>query len=231
MDRQQTLYTAMIAVMLALVLPVAYAEGSRQREADAEGKPREGWRGWLTLALCVVFVVGLTGAIVGIKSVSAPSWLEVGVIACVALLLPGTGSLVLHRIVRPSGRLRKVVILATVGGGIGFGLALGLGHGHIEQLSGPYVITGTCADLSCGLRQHVAPSTEASFAGAPLIADGTLVFIRCQTYGEPAYRHRGHEASLVWDLLKDRRYVTDMFVSTRSNGKLDPAIRRCPRRA
>jgi hypothetical protein len=234
MDRQQAFYTAVIPVILALFIPVAYAEASHRRENGNAEKPdhSDKWRGRATLALYVVFALGLTGAFVGIRSESAPSSVEGGVIVCLILLVGGTGVLGLHGIVRVTRRRRDKLIaafLAAVGAAIGLLLALGLARGHKASLSGPYVITGTCADLTCELRQHTAPSTESSYAGAPLLSDGTLVYIRCQTYGGPAYRHRGHEASLVWDLLKDGRYVTDMFISTRSDGKLDPSIRRCPR--
>jgi hypothetical protein len=101
---------------------------------------------------------------------------------------------------------------------------------ELAHLSGPYFVGGTCADLACGLRQHVAPSVTSSHAGAPLLPDGTRVYIRCQMIGGVVRLHkRVHESneSNIWDLLTDGRYVSDLFVNTSKLGELDSSLPRC----
>jgi hypothetical protein len=97
-------------------------------------------------------------------------------------------------------------------------------------LSGPYFIGGTCADEVCKLRQHVEPDISSSFGGAPLLPDGSEVYIRCQAVGGVFRLHHGgrkSNESNVWDLLGDGRYVSDMFVNTSKHGELDASIPQC----
>jgi hypothetical protein len=92
-----------------------------------------------------------------------------------------------------------------------------------------YEVYGTCAMRHCGLNAHTEPDD-----GAPVvdrIADETVIKVLCQAVGARFVYPPG-QVSRIWDLLTDRRWVSDLYVRTphSSEGVFSPQIERCAKR-
>jgi surface antigen len=86
-------------------------------------------------------------------------------------------------------------------------------------------VQNTCANGSCGLREHNAASLS-----APVTAiknDGDDVDIVCQVAGDRVYGKDGSSSS-VWDKFADGSYASDYFIDTPGTyGAFSPPIPRC----
>jgi hypothetical protein len=88
-----------------------------------------------------------------------------------------------------------------------------------------FYVHGTCASGACGLNPRAHPRRYAAKKGRPL-ADGSRIGVLCQIYGGPVSAP-GHRRSLLWDLLKDGTWVSDLFVSTSKRGYTSRDVPRC----
>lgn len=199
------------------------------RAQQASGGAQPGRvRAGAAVGLILLVILGLLGTLLSLI-LTPPRWIEWIIFADVIVTLLGVTALafdvLLARIdTRTWLRVASVLVSAAVCAA----LVKAFFFDHRTAVHfGSYTVAGTCADLTCRLRQHVAPSTESSFAGAKLLRDGTKVRIRCQVVGGPVYLHHGHGASVIWDQLENGRYVSDLFLNTARYGTFDPALQRC----
>jgi hypothetical protein len=88
-------------------------------------------------------------------------------------------------------------------------------------------IEGTCANHSCGLNAHSAPSVDAPVpARTATLRDGDAVEVVCQRAGGVvAARQRARSA--IWDRLADGTWVSDLFLTTPGAGTFTRSIPRC----
>jgi len=86
-------------------------------------------------------------------------------------------------------------------------------------------VRGTCTN-SCGLNRRAAPDLHARARGEQL-ADGDRVRVLCQRYGG-LVSLPGNRRSWLWDLLTDKTWVSDLFLSTSKSGAVSVELPRCP---
>jgi CHAP domain len=87
---------------------------------------------------------------------------------------------------------------------------------------GPYAVVGTGSN---GLNERSQPSTSATTVGD--LANGTVVYLSCQTAGT-AYSTGGTPSTdSIWDRLTNGAYVADYWLSTPAVGTFSPGIPRC----
>jgi hypothetical protein len=234
MDPKEGFYQTAAAIFLALFIGGLVVEGARARAAASSvrssRKPPARRRAIATLALVAVILVGELGALFDLLEGPAPEWVQWGVIGCLLASFLGVTGLGLDVIFAEADlKLRRFAAAALIILCVGYAAVrvVLVGKAYVSPLSGPYRVGGTCADLDCGLRQHVAPTTESPFS-PKLLQDGSLVHIKCQTLGAPVRLKRGGAESSIWGLLSSGYYISDLFVNTTRYGTFDPVIPRCP---
>ena len=114
------------------------------------------------------------------------------------------------------------VALATIGVLVVSAGEFGIGSFNVPKLFATRVY-GTCANGHCGLHMHTLPDANAPRIGT--LADGTGVFIVCQSLGMTFTS--GGTASRVWDRLTRGGWVSDLYLATPETGRLSRGIRRC----
>lgn len=85
----------------------------------------------------------------------------------------------------------------------------------------------TCLDGPCGLTVRSGPGYSA-FAPIGSLADGSVVRIVCQGFGEIVGPSPSTGASsAVWDRLDSGGWVSDLYIDTPNVGQLSPPIPQC----
>jgi hypothetical protein len=222
-------YTAAVAILLALFVAIAVPEGNSQREVRKAGlktPPGDRWRLVVVLALAAACLIGGICALYALRSTPVPSWTELPLEVCMLVAVLSALALALDAFLAQAALVLPTVLVIVVG--VGAVVYVVVKTAKPQRLSGPYVVGGTCADLACRLRQHIAPRLQSPYSEVPPLRDGSRVYVRCQILGGPVYLRHGHGASIVWDYLKDKRYVSDLFLNTANYGRLDPSIPLCP---
>jgi hypothetical protein len=245
-DPKEGFYQAVAALLFGLLIGGLTIEANRAREAErrrgsngqlglfrADGAPSRPWRAYTAIGLLVVILLGEFGAIFDLAIGPSPEWVQWPVLACTSIGLVGVPILVFDVFFAQAGLngqrfVKRVAAIVLVSCGAYAAVrVIVVGKAYVSPLSGPYSVGGTCADLDCGLRQHVAPTTESPYS-PKLLQDGSLVHIKCQTLAAPVRLKRGRAESSIWDLLSSGYYVSDLFVNTTRYGTFDPQIPRCP---
>jgi hypothetical protein len=130
----------------------------------------------------------------------------------------------------------RSVVTVALAGAFGAGIALLVSHlvqGDSSDYSPlaklkphPMYVFGTCANNHCGLNRRTMPEATAPTVKSQL-EDGDLVVVLCQRYGGRATA-RGNRESLLWDLLIDRTWVSDLFITSSKAGAVSGDLPRCP---
>jgi hypothetical protein len=244
-DPKQAFYSVAAQILFGLLITGLAVEASRAYSANGGpvsarqlalftrgGADRRPWRAYAAVGLIVVTLLGELGAIADLVGGTAPAWIQWLVLVCLCVALLGVTWLVYDVVFAQAGlegrRVSALLAAGLLAMGAGYGVIriLVTGKQYISPLSGPFRVGGTCADLTCGLRQHIAPTTESTHVNQ--LPEGSIVHVRCQTLGGPVHLKHGSASSSVWDLLSDGYYVSDLFLNTTGYGTFDPLIQRCP---
>jgi hypothetical protein len=87
-------------------------------------------------------------------------------------------------------------------------------------------VEGTCLNDACGLRQHIHPRSDSPRRGG-LISDGEPIEVICQRFGGRVTSRRSRRSEL-WDLMPNKLWVSDLFVSTSKRGLRSRELPPCP---
>lgn len=221
------------AAVVVISVPLVFLADQRRRDNDPSTRqPAE-------IAVAAAAVVAIISSAYSLFAQDDPVWLRLSALVSMSVALVTALGLYLwparDRLAASTdtSRLSRFFRIAVVP--LAIAGAAAIGRWFPASTTAPFLagyrrqqftVEGTCVNEACGLRQHTFPEADAPTRGK-LLQDGERIELICQRFGGNVKSHTGRQSQL-WDLLPNRLWVSDLYVTTSKRGLRSTELPACP---